>query len=286
MRSLLRTTDARRTSFCAPGCAIVCAHCLPEQDTEEAIEVTPWFGSACVDEFALHPVAVGARACGSVVPVAGSDVGSRSRPGRWRWQNTIGTGDYVGRRGRRRGRAAADDGRTIPPASSRASGFKKHFRGSIATSPAPASCARCRSHGSNACWPKRIADGQGADDVMRNLAGLTRVQYVFCYPETGDIVIAGPAEAWGEAPSGRMLGIESGRPVVELQDLIVALRTFPPGSGKSVAVHLLLDRSDRRRPLADAPVPARDRPPVHWPAADQGSSNSSSNSCATSSACK
>ncbi|MEX2092233.1 MAG: DUF1598 domain-containing protein [Pirellulales bacterium] len=80
---------------------------------------------------------------------------------------------------------------------------------------------------------KRIAEGQGVDDVMRNLAGLTRVQYVFCYPESGDVVIAGPAEAWGEAPSGRMLGIDSGRPVVELQDLIVALRTFAPGSGKS-----------------------------------------------------
>ncbi len=80
---------------------------------------------------------------------------------------------------------------------------------------------------------KRIADGQGVDDVMRNLAGLTRVQYVFCYPESGDVVIAGPAEAWGEAPSGRILGINSGRPVVELQDLIVALRTFAPNSGKS-----------------------------------------------------
>ena len=53
---------------------------------------------------------------------------------------------------------------------------------------------------------KRIAAGEGADDVMRNLAGLTRVQYVFCYPDSGDVVIAGPAEAWGVAPSDRMLG--------------------------------------------------------------------------------
>ena len=65
---------------------------------------------------------------------------------------------------------------------------------------------------------------------MQHLAGLTRLEYVFCYPESGDIVIAGPAEAWGEAPSGRMQGIESGRPVLELQDLIVALRAFPPGA--------------------------------------------------------
>lgn len=77
---------------------------------------------------------------------------------------------------------------------------------------------------------ERLADGRGVDDVMKHLAGLTRLEYVFCYPESGDIVIAGPAEAWGEAPSGRMQGIESGRPVLELQDLIVALRAFPPGA--------------------------------------------------------
>ncbi len=77
---------------------------------------------------------------------------------------------------------------------------------------------------------ERVAKGLGADDAMRHLAGITRLEYVFCYPESGDVVIAGPAEAWGEAPSGRVLGIESGRPVLELQDLIVALRAFPPGA--------------------------------------------------------
>ncbi len=49
---------------------------------------------------------------------------------------------------------------------------------------------------------KRIAAGEGADEVMRNLAGLTRVQYVFCYPDSGDVVIAGPAEAWGASAVG------------------------------------------------------------------------------------
>ncbi|MCI0492055.1 MAG: DUF1598 domain-containing protein, partial [Planctomycetes bacterium] len=77
---------------------------------------------------------------------------------------------------------------------------------------------------------QRLAEGRPIDDVMQHLAGLTRLQYLFCYPETGDVVIAGPAEVWAEAPSGRMLGIESGRPVLELQDLIVALRAFPPGA--------------------------------------------------------
>ncbi len=76
---------------------------------------------------------------------------------------------------------------------------------------------------------ERLAKGQPIDDAMQHLAGLNRIQYVFCYPESKDIVIAGPAEAWAEAPSGRMLSVDSGRPVLDLDDMIVALRCFPPG---------------------------------------------------------
>lgn len=79
---------------------------------------------------------------------------------------------------------------------------------------------------------QRLADGRGLDDEMLHLAGITRLQYVFCYPESGDVVIAGPAEAWGIAPNGRPLALDSGRPVLELQDLVVALRAFPPGAGQ------------------------------------------------------
>jgi hypothetical protein len=76
---------------------------------------------------------------------------------------------------------------------------------------------------------ERIANGGTADHEMQHLAGLTRIEYVFCYPESGDIVVAGPAEAWAVAPSGRVQGIESGRPTLLLEDLVVALRAFPPG---------------------------------------------------------
>ncbi|QDU57715.1 DUF1598 domain-containing protein [Aeoliella mucimassa] len=78
---------------------------------------------------------------------------------------------------------------------------------------------------------KKIAAGSGPDEVMKNLAGLTRIEYVFCYPETGDIVVAGPAEPWVEDLDGRMRGLNTGRPVVELQDMITALRAFPAQSG-------------------------------------------------------
>jgi hypothetical protein len=69
------------------------------------------------------------------------------------------------------------------------------------------------------------------NDEMRYLAGLLRIRYVFFYPDSGDIVIAGPAEGWTTDALDRAVGISSGRPVIRLEDLCVALRAFPP-SGK------------------------------------------------------
>ena len=78
-------------------------------------------------------------------------------------------------------------------------------------------------------------------DEMRFLAGLLRVRYVFCYPKTGDIVIAGPAEGWVTNAVGRVVGITSGRPVVQLQDLAVALRAFPPDGPATQMVGCSID---------------------------------------------
>ena len=68
---------------------------------------------------------------------------------------------------------------------------------------------------------------------MRNLAGLLRVRYVFYYPESKDIVLAGPAEGWVPDASGRVVGITSGRPVLQLQDLAVL-----PGPSRPAARRL------------------------------------------------
>lgn len=65
-------------------------------------------------------------------------------------------------------------------------------------------------------------------DEMRHLAGMLRAKYVFYYPESKDIVLAGPAEGWVTDTTGRVIGITSGRPVLQLQDLVVALRSFSP----------------------------------------------------------
>jgi hypothetical protein len=70
----------------------------------------------------------------------------------------------------------------------------------------------------------RLAGRQELDDAMQLLAGLERVQYVFVYPSTGDIVIAGPAGDWRNDREGRWSSVATGRPVLRLDDLVVMLR--------------------------------------------------------------
>ncbi len=70
----------------------------------------------------------------------------------------------------------------------------------------------------------REAFGQRADEAMQHLAGMYRVQYVMVYPESGDLVIAGPAGDWRPDSEGRLVNAETGQPVLNLDDLLVVLR--------------------------------------------------------------
>ena len=62
-------------------------------------------------------------------------------------------------------------------------------------------------------------------DEVRYLAGLQRIEFVLVYPEQNDIVIAGPAEGWRLDDAGNVVGLTTGRPVLHLDDLLVALRS-------------------------------------------------------------
>ncbi len=73
----------------------------------------------------------------------------------------------------------------------------------------------------------KIDNGEKLDDEIAYLAGLQRAEYVFIVPDEEDIIIAGPAEAWIENPSGRVVGVDTGLPTLLLDDLLVAFRTFP-----------------------------------------------------------
>ncbi|HTU27470.1 MAG TPA: DUF1598 domain-containing protein [Pirellulales bacterium] len=72
---------------------------------------------------------------------------------------------------------------------------------------------------------EHLKTGRPLDDEMTYLAGLQRIQYVFVYPELNDIVLAGPAEGWKINHDGDLVGVTTGRPVMWLDDLLVALRT-------------------------------------------------------------
>jgi hypothetical protein len=89
----------------------------------------------------------------------------------------------------------------------------------------------------------KLDKGEPITDEIKYLAGITRLQYVFYYPETKDIVIAGPAEAFAPDASGRVIGVDSGRAVLELQDLVVALRAYPPGGDPTKELGVSIDPS-------------------------------------------
>ncbi|MBW3538784.1 MAG: DUF1598 domain-containing protein [Planctomycetes bacterium] len=66
--------------------------------------------------------------------------------------------------------------------------------------------------------------GQDLPADVEYLAGLTAVRYVFFDAAGRDVIVAGPAEGWTLADSGEVVGVRSNRPVLHLDDLIVALR--------------------------------------------------------------
>jgi len=105
--------------------------------------------------------------------------------------------------------------------------------------------------------------GQLPDEV-KFLAGLQRIQYVFVYPEENDIVLAGPGEGWRVSDDATVVGITTGRPVLHLDDFLVALRTVHEARRGGISVSIdptaegnrnlqeLFD-SQRGRPLNPTP---------------------------------
>lgn len=74
-------------------------------------------------------------------------------------------------------------------------------------------------------------------EELRYLGGLTQIRYVFVYPDDKDLIIAGPAEPWtvmrqADDPVEYAFGTRTGRPILQLDDLIVAMRTAQEGGGK------------------------------------------------------
>ncbi|MDH3585384.1 MAG: DUF1598 domain-containing protein, partial [Phycisphaerae bacterium] len=97
-----------------------------------------------------------------------------------------------------------------------------------------------------------VAAGKPLPDAIRYVGGLTRLKYVFVYPEENDLVIAGPAEQLEVGVGGRALGRLTGRPALQFDDLVVALRTCGPGRHRQVFGVNIEQTSEQMQRMMDA----------------------------------
>jgi hypothetical protein len=105
----------------------------------------------------------------------------------------------------------------------------------VAAPPAPAAGNR-KADLLYVSLPGALAEWRAAKDAgkevpadVRYLKGLTQIQDVFIYPAEHDIVLAGSAEPFKPDNPLEPLGTITGRPVVQLEDVIVALRAVQGG---------------------------------------------------------
>jgi len=77
----------------------------------------------------------------------------------------------------------------------------------------------------DAAIQKALEGGGQLPDTILYLAGLQQIRYVLAYPEKKDIVLVGPGEGWRVDQRGNVVGASTGRPVMLLDDLLVALRS-------------------------------------------------------------
>lgn len=73
---------------------------------------------------------------------------------------------------------------------------------------------------------KRMTEGRPIVETMKNLAGITQLKYLVVDQKSRDVLIGGPSEAWKYDSNGNPVGVKSGRPTLQLDDLVTVLRTF------------------------------------------------------------
>ena len=61
-------------------------------------------------------------------------------------------------------------------------------------------------------------------DSVRYLGGITQIKYIFVYPDKNDLLIGGPSEAVQVLDDTNAVGKKTGRPVMRLEDFVVAMR--------------------------------------------------------------
>jgi hypothetical protein len=84
-------------------------------------------------------------------------------------------------------------------------------------------------------------------DEIKFMAGLQRIQYIFVYPDQNDIVLAGPGEGWKIDAMGNHVGITTGRPVLRIEDFVLAMRTVENARQGGISVSIDPTAEGRKR---------------------------------------
>ncbi|MFM7117442.1 MAG: DUF1598 domain-containing protein, partial [Planctomycetota bacterium] len=75
------------------------------------------------------------------------------------------------------------------------------------------------------------ARGEPLSPWVRNLGGLVSVSYIVAQPEKQDVLLVGPAGPWKLDSEGRPVSAASGKPVLQLDDLVTCLRNARDWNG-------------------------------------------------------
>ncbi|WP_372897903.1 DUF1598 domain-containing protein [Stieleria sp.] len=82
---------------------------------------------------------------------------------------------------------------------------------------------------------------------IRYLAGLTGVDYVLVDKENNDLILAGPAEPWTLSETGSVVGTETGAAILQLEDLVVALRNVENSRAQGISCSIEPTAEGRQR---------------------------------------
>lgn len=94
--------------------------------------------------------------------------------------------------------------------------------GDLAT---PVKMRKVSLRGLNQIMKSSLEMGGELPDSVKYMAGLQRIEYVFVDEANDDVILAGPAEGWTIDDGGTVVGVTTGRPVLLLEDFIVAMQS-------------------------------------------------------------
>ncbi|MBI1249782.1 DUF1598 domain-containing protein [bacterium] len=90
---------------------------------------------------------------------------------------------------------------------------------------APVKMRKVSLRGLNNAIKASVQNGGVLPDAVKFMAGLQRIEYVFVDEKNNDVILAGPAEGWTVDQMGNVVGLTTGRPVLMLDDFIVAMQS-------------------------------------------------------------